>query len=37
MADRMAALGGDLQIRTQPGHGTTVTGRLPVRGLERVP
>jgi signal transduction histidine kinase len=37
MADRMAALGGDLQIRSQPGHGTTVTGRLPVRALERVP
>jgi signal transduction histidine kinase len=37
MADRMAALGGDLQIRSQPGHGTTVTGRLPVRALEHVP
>ena len=36
MADRMAALGGDLQVRSQPGHGTTVTGRLPVRALEPV-
>jgi signal transduction histidine kinase len=34
MADRLAALGGDLQVRSQPGHGTTVTGRLPVRALE---
>jgi signal transduction histidine kinase len=30
MADRLAALGGTLHIRSQPGHGTTVTGRLPV-------
>jgi signal transduction histidine kinase len=30
MADRMAALGGTLHIRSWPGHGTTVTGRLPV-------
>ena len=37
MADRMAALGGDLQIRSQPGHGTTVAGRLPVQALEHVP
>jgi signal transduction histidine kinase len=37
MADRMASLGGDLQVRSQPGHGTTVTGRLPVRALEPVP
>jgi len=37
MADRMAALGGDLQVRSQPGHGTTVTGRLPVPALEPVP
>jgi signal transduction histidine kinase len=36
MADRLAALGGDLQVRSQPGHGTTVTGRLPVRALEPV-
>jgi signal transduction histidine kinase len=37
MADRMAALGGDLQVLSEPGHGTTVTGRLPVRALERAP
>jgi signal transduction histidine kinase len=37
MADRMAALGGELQIRSQPGYGTSVTGRLPARALERVP
>jgi signal transduction histidine kinase len=36
MADRMAALGGDLRVRSQPGHGTTVSGRLPV-ALEPVP
>ena len=30
MADRLAALGGILAIRSQPGHGTTLTGRLPV-------
>jgi signal transduction histidine kinase len=37
MADRLAALGGDLQVQSEPGHGTTVTGRLPVRALEPVP
>jgi signal transduction histidine kinase len=30
MTDRLAALGGALAIRSQPGHGTTLTGRLPV-------
>jgi len=30
MTDRLAALGGTLHIHSQPGHGTTVTGRLPV-------
>ena len=29
MTDRLAALGGSLQVRSAPGHGTTVTGRLP--------
>jgi signal transduction histidine kinase len=29
MADRLAALGGELDIRSAPGTGTTVTGRLP--------
>jgi signal transduction histidine kinase len=37
MADRLAALGGDLRVRSRPGHGATVTGRLPVRALEPVP
>ena len=30
MADRLAALGGVLQVRSQPGRGTTLTGQLPV-------
>jgi signal transduction histidine kinase len=30
MADRLAALGGRLEVRSEPGHGTTVTARLPV-------
>ena len=34
MADRLAALGGSLAIRSQPGRGTTVSGRLPVRAVE---
>jgi len=29
MADRLAALGGELDVRSAPGAGTTVTGRLP--------
>jgi len=37
MADRLAALGGDLRVRSRPGQGTTVTGQLPVRPLELVP
>jgi signal transduction histidine kinase len=32
MADRLAALGGTLHVRSQPGQGTTVSGRLPVPG-----
>jgi signal transduction histidine kinase len=31
MADRLAALGGELMMRSTPGAGTTVTGSLPVR------
>jgi signal transduction histidine kinase len=31
MADRLAALGGQLEVRSAPGHGTTVTARLPVQ------
>ena len=30
MADRLAALGGALDIRSAPGRGTTITGRVPV-------
>jgi signal transduction histidine kinase len=30
MADRLAALGGRLQIRSAPGRGTTITGHLPI-------
>jgi signal transduction histidine kinase len=30
MADRLAALGGALQVRSQPGRGTILTGQLPV-------
>jgi signal transduction histidine kinase len=34
MADRLAALGGSIEVRSRPGEGTTVTGRLPVRADE---
>jgi signal transduction histidine kinase len=30
MADRLAAVGGSLEIRSAPGRGTTVAGRVPV-------
>jgi signal transduction histidine kinase len=30
IADRLAALGGELTVRSAPGDGTTVAGRLPV-------
>jgi signal transduction histidine kinase len=29
MLDRLAARGGTIQVRSQPGHGATITGRLP--------
>jgi signal transduction histidine kinase len=29
MADRLAALGGELNVRSVPGRGTTVAGLLP--------
>jgi signal transduction histidine kinase len=31
MADRLAALGGSLEVRSIPGEGTTVTGHVPTR------
>ena len=31
MSDRLEALGGALEIRSQPGQGTTITGRVPAR------
>jgi signal transduction histidine kinase len=31
MADRLDALGGTLEVRSAPGQGTTLTGRLPAR------
>jgi signal transduction histidine kinase len=32
IADRLAALGGELEVHSAPGDGTTVAGRLPVEG-----
>jgi len=37
MADRLSALGGGLEVRSEPGRGTTVTGRLPAHTLELAP
>ena len=34
MTDRLTALGGTLAIHSQPGHGTTLTGQLPVPGRD---
>jgi len=36
MADRLAVLGGELEVRSSLGAGTTGTGRLPARTLEPV-
>ncbi len=36
MSDRLAALGGRLEIKSVPGRGTNVTGRIPVRSIEPV-
>jgi two-component system sensor histidine kinase UhpB len=30
MRERAAAVGGDVQIRSEPGRGTTVTARVPL-------
>jgi signal transduction histidine kinase len=35
MADRLDAIGGTLEVRSQPGRGTTVTGRVSVRASEQ--
>jgi signal transduction histidine kinase len=37
MSDRMEALGGVLEVRSEPGIGTTVTGRIPARALDPTP
>jgi signal transduction histidine kinase len=34
MADRLSAQGGTFDVVSEPGHGTTVTGRVPVRQLQ---
>jgi signal transduction histidine kinase len=34
MADRLAALGGELSVTSRPGEGTTVRGQVPVDGSE---
>jgi signal transduction histidine kinase len=36
MADRMEALGGILEVRSEPGTGTTVTGRIPAGAMEPI-
>ena len=36
MADRIDAIGGTLEVRSEPGTGTTVTGRVPARTLEPI-
>jgi signal transduction histidine kinase len=37
MSDRLAALGGALEVRSAPGEGTTVIGRIPVSEPARLP
>jgi signal transduction histidine kinase len=36
MADRLAAVGGTIDLTSAPGQGTTVTGRVPVHEMEVV-
>ncbi len=33
MTDRLSAIGGQLQIASTPGHGTTISGIVPVTAL----
>ncbi|MGH2573275.1 MAG: histidine kinase [Actinomycetota bacterium] len=35
MRDRLEALGGELEVSSKPGQGTTVSGRVPERTMER--
>jgi signal transduction histidine kinase len=35
IADRLASLGGTLDVRSAPGSGTTIAGDVPVRGIRR--
>ena len=37
MTDRLAALGGALQVRSRPGHGTTLSGELPLTASGQTP
>jgi signal transduction histidine kinase len=37
ITDRLAALGGDLVVRSEPGRGTTLIGRLPVEVVDAGP
>jgi signal transduction histidine kinase len=34
MADRLSAIGGELEVRSRPGEGTVVVGRIPVAQVE---
>jgi hypothetical protein len=34
MADRLDAVGGSLDVRSAPGAGTTIAGRVPARSLQ---
>jgi signal transduction histidine kinase len=36
MADRMDALGGILEVRSEPGTGTSVTGRIPTESMDPI-
>ncbi len=35
MSDRLAALGGSVEVESQPGRGTTITGWVPARSIQR--